>query len=81
MLGNFPREYEQYLHDGSQSEQLAFAKVEEYGMFKMQDSDELKIVFTIIVALNLKLQSLGPVGWGSMIFFSGSTLFVARWSL
>ena len=37
-------------------------KVEEYGMFKMQDSDELRIVFTIIVALNLKLQSLGPVG-------------------
>ncbi len=35
-------------------------------MFKMQDSDELRIVFTIIVALNLKLQSLGTVGWGSM---------------
>lgn len=62
VLGNFPKEHEQYLHDGSQLEQLAFPKVEEYGMFKMQDSDELRIVFTIIVALNLKLQSLGPMG-------------------
>ncbi|KAF4636779.1 hypothetical protein G7Y89_g1327 [Cudoniella acicularis] len=62
VLGNFPKEYEQYLHDGSQLEQMAFPKVEEYGMFKMQDSDELRIVFTIIVALNLKLQSLGPMG-------------------
>jgi hypothetical protein len=41
---------------------LAFAKVEEYGMFKMQDSEELETVFAIIIALNLKLQSLGPVG-------------------
>lgn len=62
VLGNFPKEYEQYLHDGSQSEELAFAKVEEYGMFKMQDPNDLSIVFTIIIALNLKLQSLGPRG-------------------
>lgn len=61
MLGNFPKEYEKYLFDGSQSEEMAFAKVEEYGMFKIQDSVELEIVFTIIVALNLKLQSLGPM--------------------
>ncbi|KAH8586817.1 hypothetical protein B0O99DRAFT_678522 [Bisporella sp. PMI_857] len=62
VLGSFPKEYAQYLHEGSQSEQLAFAKVEKYGIFKMQDSDELGIVFTIIVALSLKLQSIGPVG-------------------
>ena len=62
VLGNFPKEYEQHLHDGSQLEQLAFPAVEEYGMFKMQDSDELRIVFTIIVALSLRLQSLGPMG-------------------
>lgn len=54
-------EYEQYLHDGSQTEQLAFAQIEEYGMFKMQDPEELRTVFTIIVALTLKLQSLGPM--------------------
>ncbi len=62
VLSNFPKEYEQYLHDSSQLEQLAFPKVEEYGIFKMQDSDELRIMFTIIVTLNLKLQSLGPMG-------------------
>jgi len=61
VLGNFPPEYEQYLNDGSQSGQLAFAKLEEYGMFKMQDPEELRMIFTIIIALNLKLQSLGPV--------------------
>ena len=61
MLGNFPKEYEQYLNDGSQLGQLAFPKVEEWGMFKLQNPEELKIVFTIIVALNLKLQSLGPM--------------------
>ena len=32
------------------------------GIFKMQDSEDLEVVFIIIVALNLKLQSLGPVG-------------------
>jgi hypothetical protein len=36
-------------------------KFEEYGMFRLQDPEELRIVFTIIVALNLKLQSLGPI--------------------
>ncbi|OBT69666.1 hypothetical protein VE03_00970 [Pseudogymnoascus sp. 23342-1-I1] len=64
VVGNFPIKYEQYL-DGSQSGQLAFAKIEEYGMFKMQDPEDLRIVFTIIVALNLKLQSLGPMALGS----------------
>jgi len=61
VISNFPIEYQQYLHDGSQSDQLAFVKIEEYGMFKMQDPEELRTVFTIIVALNLKLQSIGPV--------------------
>lgn len=81
MLDNFPREYEQYLHDDYQSEQLTFAKVEEYDMFKMQDSDELKIVFTIIVALNLKLQSLEQVSWKSMLLkhkFLENTLSISE---
>ena len=60
-------EYKQYLDDRSQSEQLAFVKLEEYGMFKMQDPEELRTIFTIIIALNLKLQSHGPVAWGPML--------------
>lgn len=49
-------EYGQYLYNGSQSEQLAFTKLEEDGIFKMQDPLKSRTVFfNIIVGLNLKL--------------------------
>ena len=55
-------EYGQYLHNGSQSEQLAFTKLEEDGIFKIQDSVKSRTVFfNIIVCLNLKLYSLRVV--------------------
>ncbi|KAJ8062400.1 hypothetical protein OCU04_008941 [Sclerotinia nivalis] len=61
VLGNFPIEYQQYLRDGSQSQKLAFAEISEYGVFKLQDPEQLKVVFILIISLNLKLQSLGPI--------------------
>ncbi|CAD6442610.1 3790cf69-b5aa-4511-acc9-9bbec230b262 [Sclerotinia trifoliorum] len=61
VLGEFPIEYQQYLRDGSQSETPAFAEIREYGMFNLQRPDHLKVVFVLIIALNLKLQSLGPM--------------------
>ena len=36
-------EYGQYLHNGYKSEQLAFTKLEEDGIFKMQDPVKLSI--------------------------------------
>jgi len=54
-------EYQQYLYDGSQSDISSFVRIEEYGMFRLQNPEDLRTVFIIIIALNLKLQSLGPV--------------------
>jgi hypothetical protein len=55
-------EYGQYLHNGYQSEQLAFTKLEEDGIFKIQDPVKSRTVFfNIIVGLSLKLKSLRVV--------------------
>ncbi|KAF4629214.1 hypothetical protein G7Y89_g8940 [Cudoniella acicularis] len=60
VFGKFPPEYARYLRDGYQSEDGVFVELDECGMFELQDPSDLRTVFTIIVALHLWLQSVGP---------------------
>jgi hypothetical protein len=53
VFGNFSKEYEDYLRDGSQSEELSFIKVEEFGVFRMQNAIELRVICIAIIALTL----------------------------
>ncbi|KAH8663711.1 hypothetical protein BGZ60DRAFT_529963 [Tricladium varicosporioides] len=58
VYGHFAKEYIDYLRDGSQSGELSFIKVEEFGVFRLQDPVELRTVCTAIIALTLKTQDL-----------------------
>ncbi len=58
VFGNFSKEYEDYLRDGSQSEELSFIKVEGFGVFRMQNATELRVICIAIIALTLQSQDL-----------------------
>lgn len=60
VYGHFSIEYEDYLRDGSQSEISSFINVEEFGVFRMQDATDLTTICTVIVALVLWSQDVGP---------------------
>jgi hypothetical protein len=61
VLATFPPQYASYLQRGSQSEEGVFVEVEECGMFELQVPSDLAAIFTLITALQLWLESCGPV--------------------
>jgi hypothetical protein len=58
VFGNFSKEYQDYLRDGSQSEEFSFIKIEEFGVFRMQNATELRIICIVIIAVTLQSQDL-----------------------
>jgi hypothetical protein len=59
LLGTFPPGYSKYLDEGKLTDSLTFLKIEEFGPFDLRKYEEFEDMCIIIVALILKLESLG----------------------
>ncbi|KAF7898783.1 hypothetical protein EAF00_005229 [Botryotinia globosa] len=63
ILGIFPKAYAQYLENGSEvdEDEGCFVELVEFGRFTMSNGDEMQMVITMIVALQMWLQG-GKMG-------------------